>query len=303
MRKLAVGYFLCMANSSVFVTLGQTFYLALATYPVSVILRAVGWRELSRTERSAGRVAPIVGVLGALTYSIVIGALVTEGPGADQPILLFAAVPWTIYSLVESAHYLRLGRFSRIPTFYIAAVNVPAVLYFSGIAMGMIYRVQLPEVPGEISSVMLFVMGGLLIFSGLMAGISFLLYRPVSRMWGASSVPYAPIRSRTELEGRVKTAGRALRGAGAVTTRPASQVHRVRVEVVAMGTSIVCSRCGKESPLTSSSCASCGTPFLKVPYGLRCPACSAPLKIAKRVSAERFVCTQCFSDLKVHLES
>jgi len=103
MRKLAIGYLLCMANSSVFVSLGQTLYLALATYPVSMIFRTIGWRELGKTDRLARGVAFAVGVLGALTYLLIIGALII---GGDQggPKLAYAAVPRTVYSF-EEAHY------------------------------------------------------------------------------------------------------------------------------------------------------------------------------------------------------
>ncbi len=301
MRKLAIGYFLCIANSSAFVTLGQTLYLALATYPLSVLFRSLGWRELARTDRPAGVVALVIGVLGALTYLLIVVAL-TVGLSSSWPILLYAAMPWTFYSFVEAVSYVRLGRLSRVPTFYMALVSVPAVLYFDAMVMGIGGEVQLPGAPIDPSGTFL-VMGGLLAFSGLMAGISFLRYRPTSWVWGARSATYAPVRTGAEPGFQLQTTGMSSRGTDAVTTRQASKVRRVRVEVVAMGTSMICSRCGKESPLTSVSCASCGTAFQKTSYGLRCPVCSAPLKIAKRISADRFVCTQCFSDLRVYLTS
>ncbi len=299
MRKLAIGYFLCIANSSVFVSAGLTLYLALATYPVSVIFRALGWRELARTDRLAGIMALVLGTLGALTYLIVIGAFVIEAGGSSGPMLLYAVVPWTVYSFMEAVSYIRFGRLSRIPTFYVAVVSIPAVLYFDAVAIGLGLGVQLPEGPeGTFLGV-----GGLLMLSGLMAGVSFLRYRPYSRTWGAPVAQHMQVRTRTERMGRLQITGEVSRGAGAVTTRPERPLQKVRVEVVSMGTSIICSRCGNESPLTSSSCTSCGTAFQKAPYGLRCPVCSAPLKIAKRISADRFVCTQCFSDLRVRLTS
>jgi len=262
-----------------------------------VIFRTIGWRELGKTDRLARGVAFAVGVLGALTYLLIIGALII---GGDQggPKLAYAAVPRTVYS-VEAAPYLRLGRLSSIRTFYIAMVNIPAVLYFAAVANGMAGGAKLSEGPPGI----FFVMDGFLVFSRLMAGISFHLYRPRSRILGTPSAPYAPITTRTQAGGSLQMRGETLRETGAVTTRPASPVQQVRVEVVAIGTSIVCVRYGKESPLTSSSCPSCGAAFQKVSYGPRCPACSASLKIAKRISEDRFVCTQCFSDLRVSLAS
>ena len=40
---------------------GSDPFLALATYPVSVIFRALGWRELARTDRFAAVVPIAVG--------------------------------------------------------------------------------------------------------------------------------------------------------------------------------------------------------------------------------------------------
>jgi ribosomal protein L37E len=137
----------------------------------------------------------------------------------------------------------------------------------------------------------------------LIASILFLRYQLKPRIWGAPSDQYSPIWTEAESASPMQTAVESPRGAGAVTARPALPAQKVRVEVVAMGSSIVCRRCGRESPLTSSSCTSCGAAFRKATYGLRCPACSAPLKIAKRISADRFVCSQCFSDLRVYLAS
>ena len=299
MRKLAIGYFLCTVNSSVFVTAGQTLFLALATYPVSVIFRALGWRELARTDRFAAVVAIVVGVLGALTYALVAGAFVLERSGTSGFMLLYAAVPWTVYSFLEAASYVRFGRLSRIPTFYAAVVSVPAVLYFDAVVMSLLAGAKLPEGPEPT----FLVWGGFLMLSGLMAGISFLRYKPKSRILAAPSGQYAPIWAQAEPVSPMRTAVESSRVANAVTARPARPAQRVRVEVVARGNSIVCRRCGRESPLTSSSCASCGAAFQKATYGLRCPACSAPLKIAKRISSDRFVCTQCFSDLRVYLAS
>jgi ribosomal protein L37E len=280
LRKLAIGYFLCTVNSSVFLTAGQTLFLALATYPVSVVAIAVG-------------------VLGALTYVLVAGAFVFERSDTSGFMLLYAAVPWTVYSFLEAASYVRFGRLSRIPTFYAAVVSVPAVLYFDAVVMSLLVGAKLPEGPEPT----FLVWGGFLMLSGLVAGISFLRYKPKSRILAAPSGQYAPIRARAESWGSMQATVETSRLAGAVTARPARPAQRVRVEVVARGNSIVCRRCGRESPLTSSSCASCGAAFQKATYGLRCPACSAPLKIAKRISSERFVCTQCFSDLRVYLAS
>ena len=137
----------------------------------------------------------------------------------------------------------------------------------------------------------------------LIASILFLRYQLKQRIWCAPSGQYSPIWTEAESASPMQATVDSSRVAGAVRERPARPAQRVRVEVVAMGNSIVCRRCGRESPLTSSYCASCGAAFQKATYGLRCPACSAPLKIAKRISSDRFVCTQCFSDLRVYLAS
>jgi hypothetical protein len=147
---------------------------------------------------------------------------------------------------------------------------------------------------------------GLMIIASLgmlIASILFLRYQLKPRIWYAPSGQYSPIWTEAESASPTQATVSSTKMAGAVTERPTRPTQKVKVEVVAMGTSIICNRCGKESPLTSSTCTSCGAAFQKATYGLRCPVCSAPLKIAKRISADRFVCTQCFSDLRVYLAS
>lgn len=301
MRKLAVGYFLCVANSSVFLTGGATIYLALITYPVSVVLRALGWRELARSVKGAGVTYLAVGVLGGLTYLLVAGALVLQSSDLGGQMILAAAIPWTIYSLVEAAWYVRLGRISRRATFYAAPVSVPAVLYFDSIALALAGRFQLPEGP----SGAFIAMGALLMLSAALAGASFLRLSPELPYARGTRVPQTLLRP---------PALRPPAGPGprvSTTTAPPylrdheetaqTSPARVKVEVVSRGTSVVCGNCGRESPLASDACTFCGQPFQKARYGLRCPVCSAPLRTAKRISSDRFVCTQCFSDLRVHL--
>ncbi|RLF99305.1 MAG: hypothetical protein DRN47_03840 [Candidatus Wolframiiraptor sp.] len=72
------------------------------------------------------------------------------------------------------------------------------------------------------------------------------------------------------------------------------------VEVVTRGTDMVCPNCGAINPLKSKKCSKCKKPLFKAEKGEpTCPTCGAPLKLAKRISDELFVCGLCFSELKI----
>ena len=72
------------------------------------------------------------------------------------------------------------------------------------------------------------------------------------------------------------------------------------VEVVTRGTDMVCPNCGAINPLKSKKCSKCKKPLFKAEKGEpTCPTCEAPLKLAKRISDELFVCGLCFSELKI----
>jgi len=74
----------------------------------------------------------------------------------------------------------------------------------------------------------------------------------------------------------------------------------VEVEVVTKGTDMVCPNCGAINPLGSKKCSKCKKPLFKAEKGEpTCPVCGAPLKLAKRISDELFVCGLCFSELKI----
>lgn len=74
----------------------------------------------------------------------------------------------------------------------------------------------------------------------------------------------------------------------------------VEVEVVTSGTDMVCPSCGALNPLRSMKCSSCKKPLFKVEKeGSNCPVCGAPLKLARKISSELFICGLCFSELKI----
>jgi len=72
------------------------------------------------------------------------------------------------------------------------------------------------------------------------------------------------------------------------------------IEVVTRGTDMVCPHCGALNPLGSTKCSKCKKPLFKVKKGEpTCPVCGAPLRLAKRITDELFVCGLCFSELRI----
>ncbi|MCX8186991.1 MAG: zinc ribbon domain-containing protein [Nitrososphaeria archaeon] len=76
----------------------------------------------------------------------------------------------------------------------------------------------------------------------------------------------------------------------------------VEVEVVTRGTEMICPSCGTINPLGSKKCSGCKKPLFEAEEDeITCPLCGAPLKLARRISDELFVCGLCFSELKIPL--
>ncbi len=75
------------------------------------------------------------------------------------------------------------------------------------------------------------------------------------------------------------------------------------IEVVTRGTDMVCPHCGTVNPLGSTKCSKCKKSLFRIKKGEpACPVCGAPLKLAKKISDELFVCGLCFSELRIPQE-
>lgn len=77
-------------------------------------------------------------------------------------------------------------------------------------------------------------------------------------------------------------------------------VEAVKVEVITRGTDMVCPSCGAINPLKSEKCLSCKKPLFVIKGEEEvCPVCGAPLRLARKISDELFVCGLCFSELRI----
>ncbi|MDW8042376.1 MAG: zinc ribbon domain-containing protein [Nitrososphaerota archaeon] len=286
MRVLALGYFFCVLNALPFVFF-TLFPVALVSYPVSVVLRSIGWRRVSRSLGRGGLTSPLYALLGALTFALVM----VELAELAERTLALAAIPWTVYSVLDAYWYLRLGRAYGITSFYPALVGVAGVVYVDFVLLqSALFDSPLSQTFPEALVGSLILTGLLLMVSGVSAGVSFLsLGRALRRgeAWfrGYRRTPHVHVSSGT--------------GGPSQRSPPPPTGGRVRVIALSASRSLICPGCGSESSLESVRCTSCGTRFNKVSYGLRCPVCSAPLSLAKRMAEGRFVCQQCYSDLSV----
>lgn len=301
MRLIAAGYFLCALNALPFV-LFYLYPVALVSYPVSIGLRSVGWRRLGRSIGMGGFMFPVLAALGGLTYVLVVVGL----PGEERGSLPLAAIPWTVYSVMDAYWYVRLGSSYRVRTFYLALASLYSVAYLDYVAFSALLRLQALQAPSDATVALLIAAGVAMMVSGVSAGLSFLRLGTAlrggalfteRRLW--TRAPFRPT------EGVSTPASPSTTQAPAAPQRPVRPPvsppagGRVKVEVLSASGSMICSGCGAESPLNAVSCPYCGRQFRKVAYGLRCPVCSAPLSIARKVSEGHLVCQQCFSDLSV----
>ncbi|MEN3048084.1 MAG: zinc ribbon domain-containing protein [Candidatus Caldarchaeales archaeon] len=301
MRLIAAGYFLCALNAMPFV-LFPLYPVALVSYPVSIGLRSVGWRRLGRSIGGGGFMFPALAALGALTYvSVVAGS-----SGDGEQTLPLAAIPWTVYSVMDAYWYVRLGSSYRVRTFYLALVSLYSVAYLDYVAFSGLLRIQALQAPSDATVAFVVAAGVAMMVSGVSAGVSFLRLGTAAR--GRALFTEPRLRARAPLrptEGAAPPVSPATAPVPAAPQRPSAPSvpspagGRVKVEAVSASRSMVCSGCGAESPLDAVSCPSCGRQFRKVAYGLRCPVCSAPLSIARKVGEGHLVCAQCFSDLSV----
>jgi len=83
--------------------------------------------------------------------------------------------------------------------------------------------------------------------------------------------------------------------------RPEEKVEEAPgIEVVTTGSDVVCPHCGGLNEIGSTECAKCGnTLFTREGDEPACPVCGAPLRLARSISDELFVCGLCFSELKI----
>ena len=142
-------------------------YLAMITYPISILLRGVACILLSGSlkNRFYAAVGILVMFLGALFFLTLLGGgdLLEAGPSE----LFIPVVIWAVYSLIEFSAYLRLRIYSK--------VFLGAMISIVGIAV-LLLGVILPATSDEMYQ---YLQAGLvpLIISALMASIGFFSLR------------------------------------------------------------------------------------------------------------------------------
>ncbi|GBC71029.1 hypothetical protein HRbin02_00806 [Candidatus Calditenuaceae archaeon HR02] len=84
--------------------------------------------------------------------------------------------------------------------------------------------------------------------------------------------------------------------------RRSSEAESLRrgIKVKSAGLSLICPKCGFETPLGGSKCRNCGEKFAKSSDPIRaCPICGGDLASAQRIGDDIYVCGICFSELEI----
>lgn len=302
MRSLSAGYFLSTVNALVFAFPTLLFYPALATYPISIILRGLGWRFLRRRLGRIGLLYLAIWMLGALTYaSLILSFLGVFGMGVWA-----ALAAWVAYSVMEAALYLGAASRLKIRLLFASPVSLAGVgILVSALAMNTDFL----QLTGEIryGETTLLILGGsmCLAASALITAIAALRIGAESPEGEREleTLLIARPRYSSSTSARRSETGETLRlrqprreAAMTVTQAPAALI---RLEVLSRGDSQICLKCGSSTSIGMEKCSNCGEPFRKASAGLRCPVCKAPFSIARAVAKNHYVCGQCFSDLRV----
>lgn len=297
---LSVGYFLSVIHALFFsfLVLG---YVALGTYPFSIIFRGYGWRALRQRLGTWGLLYLLIWVLGAATYS----AILLELRRIINFGFILALVCWPSYSLAEALLYLRAAKVYRLRALFLSPISLVGVAIVASqliIPPSNDWLQNIVEVApgvGLVTSPLMLAASATLATSAMATALQFLLLR-ASREEISAGIQVSPAAARRppRPSAAMGDAGTTLEAALAVTSSAATG-PLLRIEVMSRSDIMVCSSCGEPSPVGSERCRSCRTAFKKASSGLRCPVCKAPFSVVKRISSGHYVCGQCFSDLKV----
>ena len=194
-------------------------------------------------------------------------------------------VPWAVYSLLESAGYVTLGR-AGAKLAYAATLNVPGVIGIAALLLptqGAAAFLLLPIIRALLL---------LLVASALIAAISFKRYRQVAKEEYSFTAFYTT--PSPESARQVASEDKLTR-----IVRPETRRHGLRIEVVSSSNELVCRECGALNPIDARVCIECGKrPYMDGP-GAKCPVCSAPLVYATRLDVDRLLCGVCFAELVI----
>lgn len=103
--------------------------LAFFTYPISVILRIIGWLRMGRVMKFFGFVGSVMILLSPLYYlGYFIGGSIAPLLGITMwGLLTIMIVSWAIYSIFEALSYFYLAREGN-KAFYGALISIPGII-------------------------------------------------------------------------------------------------------------------------------------------------------------------------------
>ncbi|MEM3096736.1 MAG: zinc ribbon domain-containing protein [Nitrososphaerota archaeon] len=285
-KRLAIGYFLSAFNALVFIPLFTLYvlYPSLVTYPISIVLRGLGWLGLRQRLGFLGYSYIALWTLGIITFI----SLILSLSETFKPAIFIAVAAWTFYSIFEAMLYIVAARNLGTMVFYISPVSLVGVASTTILVLTLSPVGALPH--GGVSGVW----GSLLYVAGISLFISATSSATASLRISSPHPLQPPSPSRSSLlqTTHLRTPAQEKPIAG----RP-MQGPLIQIQVLSLGNALICSGCGTASPLTALTCISCGISFKKAETGLRCPVCKAPFSMASRIGERNFVCGQCFSDL------
>lgn len=288
MKKLAAGYFLSAFNALTLSPLALIIlYPALVTYPVSIVLRGLGWRSLKGRVGMVGGLYLLLLLLGLSTFGLILTAFLTEGIANPQlggrNALLLALALWNIYSVAEALIYFRAARDLGKRLFYASPVSLVGVANIDLIAINFLGQ-GIPQT--NVQDIYFYVGVGALVISALASAVASLTIPSFTEQQYRKSYPALPSTARMSPP--------------PTKTRQAAQAHsQLVVEVIRRGDGVICKTCHTLNPVKASSCSKCGQPFIKAESGLRCPVCGAPFSATRKLVENRYLCSQCTSTLSL----
>jgi len=279
---------------AVFPGVALYFYLLTPPYLVSIVLRFLAWRGIAKAVVS--KLFKVISV-SLLTLGILFILLIFLTFAEVFQFFIFV-VPWVVYSLLEAAGYISLGRMgSKLA--YLGVLNIPAVI---GLAYLLTTATIISETSPSLSLVRVFLT--LLTASALAVAFSLKRLTPLTGFHtptihtteGASMLTphyedYADsIQQEETRSSEVDEEYQRSRETGR---------RRLTIEVISGSDDLVCRVCGGLNPVDARVCRICGKkPYLEGP-GARCPVCRAPLVYATRLDEDRLLCGVCFSELQI----
>lgn len=279
MKTLSAGYFLSAFHAlnftpAVFVTI----YPSLITFPVSIVLRGLGWTRLKSRMGGTASASYLVWILGLLTYVFLLAEFSETFGGA----LKIAAATWTIYSALEAFLYLSAAKTFEVTIFRIAPISLAAVAIIDFLIFTNMVSIRMAETADPIVQ-LIFAAAGFMFVSAVSAGVAAAKIKPLEVTVSSKKQVYLP--------------------PGPVARQPIASVKvtavRPSVKVIRPSKTILCPSCRYKNPVENEVCVVCGAAFPKAYSGLACPVCQGPLTMAKPLSNRRYLCGVCASTIEL----